>query len=160
MLKALDKHPGMAYHTHSCGLVTRSQLTTAKHPTPLGSGLRQSYGNPGDAGPVCGNQAQSSFPNGVFALWPRTSDCSSGVLITIGGSLKRRDDVSPYRQRVEGQSAGLTQAHEVVWPILAGCHLPELQRRPIAIPMPQRDLKLTLLGLGLFCPEPLLPDSL
>lgn len=88
-----------------------------------------------------------------------TSDCSSGVIFTIGGSLKRRDDASPYRQRVEGQSAGLTQAHEVVWPIFAGCHLQGLQRRPIAIPMPQGDQNPVNSGLGLFCPEPLLPDT-
>lgn len=98
-------------------------------------------------------------PMGFLLSGRNTSDCSSGVIFTIGGSLKRRDDASPYRQRVEGQSAGLTQAHEVVWPIFAGCHLQGLQRRPIAIPMPQGDQNPVNSGLGLFCPEPLLPDT-
>ena len=78
----------MNYNVDSCGLVTRSQLDTATRPTPLGSGLRQSYGNPGVSGPVCGNQAQSSFPNGVFALWLRK-------LLWYGrGGIRRRQPVA------------------------------------------------------------------
>ena len=150
----------MDYNSPIHGLVTREQFCATYPQNPLVSGLRQSCGNPGTAGPVCGvTKPKARSPMGFLLSSRNTSDCSSGVIFTIGGSLKRRDDASPYRQRVEGQSAGLTQAHEVVWPIFAGCHLQGLQRRPIAIPMPQGDQNPVNSGLGLFCPEPLLPDT-
>lgn len=44
----------MAYNSLIHGLVTREQFCATYPQNPLVSGLRQSYGNPGTAGPVCG----------------------------------------------------------------------------------------------------------
>lgn len=148
----------MTYNVDSCGVVTRSQFRATER-KPCSGRLRQSYVDSGPTGHVCGKPSLKPPEQGFLLCAPHSSDCSSGVIFTIGGSLKRRDDVSPNRQRVEGQSAGLTQAHEVVWPIFAACQLQGLQRRPIAIPMPQGDQNPVNSGLGLFCPEPLQPDT-
>lgn len=149
----------MDYNSPIHGLVTRDSSTQATVRTHWGAGFVKAAGILVLQAPYAATKPKARSPMGFLLSGRNTSDCSSGVIFTIGGSLKRRDDASPYRQRVEGQSAGLTQAHEVVWPIFAGCHLQGLQRRPIAIPMPQGDQNPVNSGLGLFCPEPLLPDT-
>jgi len=149
----------MDYNSPIHGLVTRDSSVRRIRKTHWGAGFVKAAGILVLQAPYAATKPKARSPMGFLLSGRNTSDCSSGVIFTIGGSLKRRDDASPYRQRVEGQSAGLTQAHEVVWPIFAGCHLQGLQRRPIAIPMPQGDQNPVNSGLGLFCPEPLLPDT-
>lgn len=149
----------MDYNSPIHGLVTRDSYAQRIRKTHWGAGFVKAAGILAHQAQHAATKPKARSPMGFLLSGRNTSDCSSGVIFTIGGSLKRRDDASPYRQRVEGQSAGLTQAHEVVWPIFAGCHLQGLQRRPIAIPMPQGDQNPVNSGLGLFCPEPLLPDT-
>lgn len=70
----------MAYNSLIHGLVTREQFCATYPQNPLVSGLRQSYGNPGTAGPVCGvTKPKARSPMG-FLLSSRPPVCGTSVV--------------------------------------------------------------------------------